>query len=57
MKIGSGMHSDPKFGWREGGICYIDARKKSFWNGVPVRSVTIPLPITYIIYEFKFFCM
>jgi hypothetical protein len=27
-KIGSGMHSDSKFGWRGGGVSYIDAREK-----------------------------
>jgi hypothetical protein len=27
-KIRFGMHSDPKSGWRGGGVIYIDARKK-----------------------------
>jgi hypothetical protein len=57
-KIGSGMHSDQKFGQRARGVRYIDAGKKrfrngipacarsrkNFWNGVPARSITkIPL--------------
>jgi hypothetical protein len=29
-KIGSGMHTEPIFGWRGGGVSYIDARKNSF---------------------------
>jgi hypothetical protein len=35
-KIGSGTHSDPKFGRRGGGVSYIDDRKKRFRNAVPV---------------------
>jgi hypothetical protein len=57
-KIGSGKHSDPKFGWRAGGVCCIDAKKKrfqntilacvllrnNFWNGVMTHSIPkIPL--------------
>jgi hypothetical protein len=34
-KIGSGMHSDKKFGQRGRGVRYIDARKKRFRNGIP----------------------
>jgi hypothetical protein len=45
------MHSDPKFGWRCGGVSNINARKKvqerhsglchakNFWNGVLARSI------------------
>jgi hypothetical protein len=33
-KIGSGMHSDPKFGQRRG-MCYIDATVKGFWDAIP----------------------
>jgi hypothetical protein len=29
------VHSDPKFGWRGGGVSYINDRKKRLWNGVP----------------------
>jgi hypothetical protein len=34
-KISSGKHTDPKFGWRGGGVSYIDARKRRFRNAVP----------------------
>jgi hypothetical protein len=34
-KMGSGTHSDPKFGRRGGGVSYIDYRKKGFRNSVP----------------------
>jgi hypothetical protein len=34
-EVGSGTHSDPKLGWRRGGVSYIDASKKrGFWNAV-----------------------
>jgi hypothetical protein len=35
-KIGSGMHSDPKFGWEErgGGVSYTDAGEIRFRNAV-----------------------
>jgi hypothetical protein len=35
-KIGSGMHSDPKFDQRGGGDSYINAKEKTFQNAVPV---------------------
>jgi hypothetical protein len=38
-KIGSGTHSDRKFGWRGGGISYIDARKKG--SGMPFWLASI----------------
>jgi hypothetical protein len=38
-KIGSGMHSDPKFGWRGGGVSYIDAREKRFQNTIPACAL------------------
>jgi hypothetical protein len=57
-KIGSGTHSDPNYGWRAGGVSYINIKRrrfwnavlacallrKNFWNGVPACSITkIPL--------------
>jgi hypothetical protein len=35
-KVGSGMHSDPKFSQRGGGVSSINARKKTFWNAILV---------------------
>jgi hypothetical protein len=31
--------SDPKFGQQEGGVNYVDARKKSFWNTIPACAL------------------
>jgi hypothetical protein len=33
-KIGSIMHSNPKFGWRGGGVGYIAVRTKGYHNTV-----------------------
>jgi hypothetical protein len=33
------VHSDPKFCWRGCGVNYTDARKKKFWNAVPVGTL------------------
>jgi hypothetical protein len=33
-KIGSGRHSNSKFGQRGGGVTYINARKKRFWKAI-----------------------
>jgi hypothetical protein len=34
-KIDFGTHSDPKFGWRGGGVIILMPRKKGFQNTVP----------------------
>jgi hypothetical protein len=63
------MHSDPKFGWRQSGVNYIDAMKKrfqnavlacvlprkNFWNGVLAHSITkTPLSKSYLKFSFVF---
>jgi hypothetical protein len=34
QKIDCRMHSDPKCGWKRGGVSYIDAWNIRFWNAV-----------------------
>jgi hypothetical protein len=40
-KIGSGMHSDPKFSPRGGDVHYVDARKKRFCNALALQCIIV----------------